>query len=248
LQQPGPGPVVRYYSNTAYDPRNKVIVLHGGHDANNLQISDTWTWNGSRWLLMSPSQLPPRGGYDQPMAWDATRGQVLLFDWTGGGMPPELNELWAWDGANWARLSISSAPSGVAQYPGAMAYDSPRKSLVLFGHVGSTPTTWTFDGTTWSKSSTASGSGSAYFTMATDEARSRVVTFGENGDTWTWDGTAWTAQNPGHAPSARHGAAMTYDPIRRVVVLFGGYDTSSGSMRELNDLWTWNGNDWTKVA
>ena len=43
-------------------------------------------------------------------------------------------------------------------------------------------------------------------------------------------------------PSARSGAAMTYDSTRQRVVLFGGV-SSSGL---LNDTWEWNGTAWTQ--
>jgi len=43
-------------------------------------------------------------------------------------------------------------------------------------------------------------------------------------------------------PSARSGAAMTYDSVRQRVVLFGGV----GSSGLLNDTWDWNGTAWTQ--
>lgn len=45
-------------------------------------------------------------------------------------------------------------------------------------------------------------------------------------------------------PSARSGAAMTYDSTRQRVVLFGGV----GSSGLLNDTWEWNGTAWTQRA
>src|SRR5258706_3921514 len=58
------------------------------------------------------------------------------------------------------------------------------------------------------------------------------------GDTWLWNG-GWHQVCPAHSPSPRTGAAMTYDPIRHLILLFGGFDGA-----ELNDTWTWNGADW----
>jgi hypothetical protein len=46
-----------------------------------------------------------------------------------------------------------------------------------------------------------------------------------------------------HAPSARSGAALAFEPSRGKSVLFGG--TASGTKQ--NDLWVFNGTDWTQL-
>ncbi|TMF06213.1 MAG: hypothetical protein E6I42_02875 [Chloroflexi bacterium] len=62
---------------------------------------------------------------------------------------------------------------------------------------------------------------------------------GDVGDTWAWDGTTWTRLAPAQSPSPRTGAAATFDPVRHVVLLFGG---STGS----DETWTWNGQGWRR--
>ena len=51
---------------------------------------------------------------------------------------------------------------------------------------------------------------------------------------------------PGHQPPARDYASMAYDSGTGQLVLFGGYDSSSGGF--LNDTWTWNGTTWTQQS
>lgn len=47
------------------------------------------------------------------------------------------------------------------------------------------------------------------------------------------------------APSARSGAAMTYDAARRVVLLFGGMNRDGqGQPVYPDDLWSWDGSSW----
>ncbi|MFO0657335.1 MAG: kelch repeat-containing protein [Polyangia bacterium] len=46
-------------------------------------------------------------------------------------------------------------------------------------------------------------------------------------------------------PSARHGAAMTYEPLARTVLLHGGMGTAGVP---LDDLWAWNGLYWNQLA
>lgn len=56
--------------------------------------------------------------------------------------------------------------------------------------------------------------------MAHDPLRQRVVVFGGQGgaglaDTLEWDGERWEERATPVAPSARWGASMVFDPIRR---------------------------------
>lgn len=92
--------------------------------------------------------------------------------------------------------------------------------------------------------------------MAYDGVHETILVFGggSNGtvldDTWLWNGSAWDeAAAPSdferaYAPSARYGAAMTYDPARQVVVLFGGRD-ANGTV--FNDTYEWNGTRWART-
>lgn len=246
-----PGPVARYSAGSTYDPVHRTLVLHAGNTSTGV-VNDTWTWNGTRWNLMNPDVSPPSPGNTlsyEPMCWDAPQRRVLLFDWTGATYQTELNQTWAWDGTNWAQLTTSGTPSGHSFWPANMACHSATRSAVFSGRMSNgTPTTWTFDGTSWVRTTSTSGTASISFIMAPDEAHSVVVLFGQNGDTWTWDGTRWTPQNPNHAPPARRGAAIAYDSVHHQVVLFGGSTGDAADLRELNDIWTWNGTDWTKVA
>lgn len=70
--------------------------------------------------------------------------------------------------------------------------------------------------------------------------------------TWTWNGSDWSQQHPSRSPGARYFASAAYDPAVGKVILFGGksYGVVSGSYRELvtNELWTWDGTDWTRAA
>lgn len=65
-------------------------------------------------------------------------------------------------------------------------------------------------------------------------------------DTWTWDGRKWTLHAPAHRPSARTLAAMAFDEVAGLTVLFGG-DNYQGENQVLSDTWTWDGTDWAAV-
>ena len=84
--------------------------------------------------------------------------------------------------------------------------------------------------------------------MAYDEARGVAVLFGgfdgtwDLSDTWLWDGAQWKVTNVG-GPIERYGHTMVYDPIRKVVVLFGGAGPDP-----LGDTWELSGSTWKLVG
>src|SRR5262245_47897547 len=88
----------------------------------------------------------------------------------------------------------------------AVAYDSARERVVLFGGSAAhqeLADTWEWDGSAWihRQPSTSPPARFAHC-MAYDSARRRVVLFGGRdansallNDTWEWDGTDWTQVN-----------------------------------------------------
>jgi len=70
------------------------------------------------WVKVT-SYLTARAGH--AMAYDAARGQVVLFGgWNGG----PLSDTWVWDGSNWVPKFSASRPP--ARFAHAMAYDAAR--------------------------------------------------------------------------------------------------------------------------
>ena len=105
----------------------------------------------------------------------------------------------------------------------------------------------------WTHVASAGPSARLGASISSDPATNDVVMFGGLsgglavlGDTWVWNGTTSTWSNPTNAgPTARHGAAMAYDPTTHDVVLFGGQGGGvSGAF--LSDTWLWNGSTWAQ--
>jgi hypothetical protein len=164
----------------------------------------------------------------------------------------DVGDTWSWDGSSWTLVTQASAPGG--RYNPALAYDTTRQRIVLFGGQGadSQPLgdTWTWDGTTWTQMApTSAPSPRAGALVAWDNATQNIVLFGgccagdgsELSDTWTWDGATWTLQAPATVPPASETASLAYDAARQKVVLFGGCCGASGT-------WTWDGTNWTQKA
>jgi hypothetical protein len=81
----------------------------------------------------------------------------------------------------------------------AMAYDTQRKRIVLFGGSGASGETWEWDGQNWEQ--TAQTEGRFNPEMTYDAARQILVRFGgwtgkkRVADTWSYDGAHWTRLN-----------------------------------------------------
>jgi hypothetical protein len=120
-----------------------------------------------------------------------------------------------------AQVLWAKTPAVDGRSAHAMAYDSSRARVVLFG--GSTSIhlseTCEWDGSNWSRRFPSdSPPARSSHAMAYDSARSRVVVFGGRGlagllsDTWEWDGTNWVHRSPGTGPTARSNHAMATTP------------------------------------
>jgi len=153
-------------------------------------------------------------------------------------------------GVEWSLRSVTGPES--RRYH-AMAYDSARRMIVLFGGSGSTGNpqylgdTWEWNGVAWTQRVVSGPSARWGHAMAYDVTRRVTVLFGGaniagvSGETWEWNGTAWT-QRAVSGPSARSRHAMAYDAARRVTILFGG-STAAG---DSNETWEWNATAWTR--
>ena len=120
------------------------------------------------------------------MAFDASRDVTVLF---GSG------ETWEWDGVSWTRRFPSASPSD--RWGNAIAYDSVREKIVLFGGMigdESLSDTWTWDGTDWAELVTIrTPSPRAHHGMTFDEGCGRMIVYGgstetdPNGTAETWE-------------------------------------------------------------
>jgi len=241
----------------AYDSSRFFTVLFGGIDNNLNFLGDTWEFDGINWFNRSSTTQPSvRAGH--AMAFDSVQQKTVLFGGvvTNAGCPSGCyqGDTWVWNGT-WGQLATSSAPSARAYH--AMAYDSVRRKIVLFGGRDQAlkGDTWELDvaSGTWTNVTPPSGPNPSprfHHAMAYDIENRVTVLFGgdtamgasQSGETWIWDGSAWTQQFPAVGPTARYGHKMAFDTAFHRIVLFGGAEVPSGSLK--NDTWSWNGTTW----
>jgi hypothetical protein len=167
-----------------------------------------------------------------------------------------MESLWLWDGARWHR-SAADGPVPQARSLPALAYDSARRVLVLFGgmsplHQSRYGDVWELATGPWQDRSVADGPGPRdHHACAFDEARGELVVYGGQDserkwslDTWLWNGRAWRRVE-GAGPGERAHHAMAYDSARKRVVLHGGGGAAATARTE---TWEWDGASWTAAA
>jgi hypothetical protein len=171
------------------------------------------------------------------MAFDAAREQVVLFGGrrvlfgSEGAWNTVLADTWVWNGRTWREAPVSGPP---ARAEAAVAYDSRRERVVLFGGYTDAAgerrrlgDTWEWDGRRWQQVDSTGPSPRNGAAMAFDRSRERVVLFGgsagPSAETWEWDGRAWERVDTGSVPG-RFNSTAAYVENQHRVVRFGGWD------------------------
>jgi hypothetical protein len=130
----GAKPAARMGHAFAYDPIRKVAVLFGG-SLGSAYTFDTWEWDGAtgKWREgFSATEAPgPRVGATMVYAEAAAR-MVLVGGY--GDKGTTLDEVWKRNGdSTW--MSLGSAAPMPSRYDHAMAFDSVRGKVMVFGGV-----------------------------------------------------------------------------------------------------------------
>jgi hypothetical protein len=79
------------------DVARKVLVLFSNG------TNETWTWDGSVWVLQHPRHSPAATLYFAAMGSDPARQQVVLFGGKTDSLngSPVLDQTWTWNGSDW---------------------------------------------------------------------------------------------------------------------------------------------------
>jgi cysteine-rich repeat protein len=227
------------------------------------RVADTWTFNGTAWTRQPGSNdSGPQAMFGFGLARDPSKHRVVLY----GGSTNEtvaLATTWQWDGT-WTSLGDVTGIPGARWWPG-FVYDEAAGKFLLFGgstsatqQVAATYSSPTANPNDWTAETTPAGLTARLAPiMVYDAERANVLLFGggfsnssgdgDFNDTWTWNGT-WTQQAPSNIPIARRRAAAAYDPIRKRVVMFGGFNVSGPNYGIRNDTWEWDGAEWHDMA
>jgi len=148
-------PEQREYTNMAYDPKHRQLVLFGGQNFQNRpheNQTDTWTWDGTSWTRRYPA-VSPQGGFDS-LVYDPDTQQLLLLEAANflDRTNPVHFSMWTWDGDAWYQLHPAALP---AYGPSPqMAYDFANHQLLLVEGTSEgdlTTQTWIYEAGTWKR-------------------------------------------------------------------------------------------------
>lgn len=230
----------------------------------------------ARWVLRATNGPPAR--YADAMAYDSVRGVTVLYG--GGTVVPNVGyvgfgEVWEWNGQQWKQRTTYYSSNAWHQVAGgywqekytdtpaarlqhAIAYDSRRGRVVMFGGRGAGPDngdymfndTWEWDGVRWYCRATNGPPAQFDHHMAYDERRGVTVCYGGFGASsavvWEWDGTQWTSITPTNGPTTSYYqdvGSMEYEPTLGQV--FFGPTTDGFASRF---FWSWDGQQWTSYG
>jgi len=205
-------PPARRFAAMVFDENIKKTVLFGGFDGTNYR-NDTWTWDGTNWTEVKKNK--PTNRALMAMWYDPLQKKTIIYAGLGRGSIDEritrYSDMYAFDGTSWSKLNVATTPG--ERFGPQIAVDARTGKLVLFGGLRSELTTST---------------------------NTRTQFF--DNDTWSWDGAAstWTRLTPARSPHARENGMMAYDPIRKEIVLFGGY-----AAFYFSDTWAFDGANWS---
>lgn len=242
---------------------NGMLYFFGGSNQNDLSeySNDLWAWDGKAWIWLwgndeelynpggnfgvkgvpSAQNLPP-ARVDATM-WADNDGNIWLYGGYGqiGGW---WGDLWKWDGKMWTWMSGSDETFSPVIY---RSKGTPHPEGQPGARVGAKG--WTDD------------SGKLFLFGGATVGTSQANPFTPKNDIWCWDGEFWTWVKgdsidapPGHygqklltsskdVPSGRSIFHLWKDAYNRVWVYGGG--GTQGAF--LNDLWVWDGVDWTWI-
>jgi N-acetylneuraminic acid mutarotase len=236
--------------------------MYGGNGLDSsvqAELNDLWAYDGEQWTWMSGSSLGSKlgvygtmgvaaaanlpGGRENSVAALDAAGNFWLFGGYGypaSGAAGRLNDLWKWDGSQWTWVSGSNAIdiAGVYGTKGVPAASNvPGGRLAAKGWIDAQGNFWLFGGY---------GHDSAGTANALD-------------DLWKFDGTHWTwiagsnTVNAAASYGTKGVAAPTNTPGARMDMATaldgaGNFWVFGGAGNYTNDLWKWDGTNWTWVS
>jgi hypothetical protein len=238
------------------------VVLFGGASLSSagVPMGDTWEWDGSVWNPVATSGPAARTGH--AMAYDATRGRVVMNG--GVGITPDAPlGTQEYDGHAWVDVAQAVKPESRTGH--ALVYDTDAQAMRLaFGLSYSSSGTstpggdveWSYRGSSgvWTPTSHAAPArtrpGAAY-----DAARGHIVVAGALGDATTWEFDAvaqsWASQVPSDALPSGLGSGASFPPSAtffysktRGAVQFVEQNSPSTSTPPAR--WEWSGSAWSR--
>lgn len=206
-------PVNRSFSAMVYDKNIKKTVLFGGMDLQADYQNKTWTWDGTTWTEVKPSNKNRAYARGLTAMWyDPILRRTVLYGGIGRkereGRLERYNDMWSFDGSKWSEIKPSAVPP--TRYGAQVATDLRSNKTILMGGLR----------------------------LELDEKGINRQTYAN--DTWEWDGTTWRQLQPLTEAPRRENGGMAYDPAAGNIILFGGWSGffHSDTWKFRDNIWT----------
>ena len=245
-----PAPAPRLFPASVYDPFGRQMIMWSGQ-AQGVFFNDVWAFNltTNSWSQFTPTGGPPNVRYGVGYTFDPIARDLVTF--AGFTNLGRFSDLWRFNdqAATWNQVAAAPGPGERCLH--AACYDALRHRMIMYAgqnNAGALDDLWALDLDTnaWTQFTPAvKPSGRFFATMIYDATHHRAVVFGGQttlslvNQVWMFDlwTNKWTQAAPiGTPPSARAGAAGTYDGAHDRMIVFGGTD---GTAR--NDVWALTG-------
>ncbi len=200
---------------------------------------------------------------DAKIVYDSTRNVIILFGGeTVGGGGAVQNGTWELDldVGTWTQKFPQNSPPARTKF--GMVYDSDRQKVIIFGGLTAVTAivrndTWEYDGSDWIENTAVVPvelDGRAQGSMVYDANRARTVWFGgvnlasaDTNKTFEYDGNSWSLVTPtASLPDGRQDSQMAFDPVRKIVVLFGGFEFPGFAL--MDETWEYDGATWLQIT
>ncbi|HEY4176379.1 MAG TPA: kelch repeat-containing protein [Kofleriaceae bacterium] len=268
--------VARFGAAGGNEPLSGHLQVFGGLDPTDSTLKPTSHdvfWFDGKWHTRHIREVSPVLA-DQGYAFDTDRARTVVYGGLANDPPNKAsqgvpsNVTFELVEHTWFQPELSTTLPGPDALVGpSLAYANfggEGHTYMFGGGVGTVPTfvgtkdLWRLDlgaSPQWTKMDLTGPAERMNAMMAFDAKRRRIVLFGGTsatvggerlGDTWELDDSGWTLVATS-GPTARQGAAVAYDPIRHVVLVWGGLadGATKTSSKIVDDLWEWNGATWT---
>jgi hypothetical protein len=243
----GTAPDARFLHSAMYDPiRRRMLMLGGDHTATPQTLWSLALTGPLAWSQPSPPGPQPAARRNHTTVYDSDGDRMLLF---GGNTQENAANTWSLalgPSPSWTRLPVPHVPPLPRDDAGAV-FDSVGQRMLLIG--GRENVSGQYKSDLWQLSlvsaaplwdSLAVGdsipAGREQAAVVIDNANRRVLLFGGSAaanrfnDSWSLSligMPTWNRLLPtGTPPTARYGHTGVFDPVRKRLVVFGGYSTA----------------------
>ncbi|MFN0247744.1 MAG: kelch repeat-containing protein [Kofleriaceae bacterium] len=228
------GPVARASPALAYDAVGDRMVLFGGQDGTSEMLADTWALSEDVWTRLPDG---PAASPQPTMTFDPDAGVIALV--TNGVQ-------WELRGTTWTQ--IGAVPASTAQRMWIVFEPSLGERLLLGDDGSGLLKTWAFRNNVWVELSRASTFAGTIRHVVADRVRGGVIGLRVAGfAVWNAAGELALVDNPVFTDaSIRTSSVAVNDPLRGVVVQFGGGRGDRVNQMLTDDMFVFDGRLWTE--